>query len=168
MKYSGKYNLKKRLTEATGLDRSQPGGAFEEEVRSTTGGISTGGSGHGHDVTYADGSGLETKTTSGGSIQIHITHHPTHNRAMQDEVERLGGGNDVATIRAALANLGLDEKEAAADILANYEKKKGEFIMTSHHGKIKMSDLVHSSWGSLGGGSRKFGPVYRITSPRIK
>ena len=162
MKYNGKYSLKHRLNEATGTARSKPGGDFEEVVRARRGGVGTGGSSHGHDVQFADGTGLETKTTAGGTIQIHITHHPTHAKQMQAEVINLGGGNDVATIRQALQNCGLDEDQAAADILANYEKKKGQYIETSHHGVIKMSDLVHSSWGSLGGGAKKFGPVYRI------
>ena len=173
MKYRGKYSLKENLLrEFTGNARRVSGGDFEEEVRASTGGVRTGGSGHGHDVEYEDEegniTGLETKTSKSGTIQIHITHHPTHGKQLQDEVEMLGS-NRVGTIKQAIENLGLDQAQVAADILANYAKKKGDAIMTSHHGRISMSqDLVHSSWGSLGGGNRKFGPIYRITAKRIK
>ena len=162
MKYKGKYSLKEMLNETfTGNSRRQGGGNFEEEIRAKTGGVRTGGDTHGHDVEYADGTGLETKTTKSGKvIQIHITHH-SRSKEIQAEVRSLGNKR-VGTIRQALANLDIDEAEAAAEILANYETKKGEYIMTNH-GKIKMSDMRHSSWGSLGASSIKFGPIYRFS-----
>ena len=167
MKYRGKYSLKRRLTETTGLARSKPGGDFEEVVRARRGGVKTGGSGHGHDVEFADGTGLETKLTKNGMIQIHISYH-SRSSDIKAEVAKLGGGNDVGTIKQALANLGIDEGQAAAEILANYDKKKGSKIETSHHGVIETMSLRHSSWGSLGGRQDQFGPRYRVTAPRIK